>query len=175
MKLTEKHIEAEYNAYWKMCDRRDRAWDKLGKEEQDQFRMRIECTGAHPVAAAQPVDGDVVDQMLVCLYGSKCGEWLPELRDAMVRVARVPLDAMRGPVTLEECKDISGLDWKAVTAQLINLRIERILNPKKQTPEERVRQFLLSISLIDLRDPAYLDAATTDLLSLIAALKEMKA
>ena len=82
-----------------------------------------------PVADAPPADGDMVDQMLLCLPGSKRGKRSESLRWGMAEAARIPLYRMLGPVTSEECKDISGLDWKAATAQLINLRVERILKP----------------------------------------------
>ena len=101
-----------------------------------------------PVADAPPADGDMVDQMLLCLPGSKRGKRSESLRWGMAEAARIPLYRMLGPVTPEECKDISGLDWKAATAQLINLRVERILKPKKQTPTEMVVEAMAKYDVI---------------------------
>jgi len=95
---------------------------------------------------AQPVDGDMVDQMLVCLYGPKCGGWDWKLRRNMAEAARVPLDAIRGPVTPEESKEYlkdskKPLEWIPV---LIDRRIKRILKPKKKTARDEVVDVLSS-------------------------------
>ena len=93
--------------------------------------------------------------------------------DGLTATAQVLLVALRGPVTAGEYelwKKTPGVcpSLKAV----IEYRIDRIMRPKKQTPVERVRHFLSSISAIDLNNSKYLDAATTDLLSLVEKLEE---
>jgi hypothetical protein len=128
---------------------------------------------------AQLVDDNVLEAVALALYGSSENNWevtgestRARYRDEARRGIYVLLDAMRGPVTDEEVHGVDELGRKASIEKIIDRRIARILKPKKQTPVEMVRQFLSSISSIDLRDPAYLDAATMDLLSLVEKLKE---
>ena len=119
---------------------------------------------AQPVADAPPADGDMVDQMLVCIYGPKCGVWEPELRRRMAEAARIPLDRMRGPVTKEERElwAITPGVCPSIIA-VIEYRIDRILRPKKQTPVEMVTE------LID----AYRGGVAAELAAeIVAALKE---
>ena len=89
-----------------------------------------------------PVDGDMVDQMLVCIYGPKCGGWEPELRRRMAAAARILLDALCGPVTPEEREEARGLYWEESIVKIIDRRIDRILRPKKQTPVEMVTELI---------------------------------
>ena len=81
---------------------------------------------------------DMIDQMLLCIYGPKCGCFDRELRRRMTDAARIPLDAMRGPVTDEEVQDVEIPGWK----ELIDRRIDRILRPKRQTPVEMVTELI---------------------------------
>ena len=170
MKLTDKE--------WDPIAQIIRQWEHNHRTPFDAIRDAINAVYAkrnvaQPVVAEQPVDGDMVDQMLVCLYGPKCGGWALILRRRMAEAARILLNALRGPVTAGEYelwKKTPGVcpSLKAV----IEYRIDRIMRPKKQTPVERVRHFLSSISAIDLNNSKYLDAATTDLLSLVEKLEE---
>jgi hypothetical protein len=98
---------------------------------------------AQPVVAEQPVDGDMVDQMLVCIYGPKDGVWEPELRRRMAEAARIPLSRMRGPVTAGEYEL-----WKKTLGvcpsilAVIEYRIDRILIHSMQTPVEMVTELI---------------------------------
>ena len=125
---------------------------------------------AQPVEDAQPVDEDVFNCMRRAY--KKASGFMP-YDDGLTATAQVLLVALRGPVTAGEYelwKKTPGVcpSLKAV----IEYRIDRIMRPKKQTPVERVRHFLSSISAIDLNNSKYLDAATTDLLSLVEKLEE---
>jgi hypothetical protein len=98
---------------------------------------------AQPVAAAHTVDGDMVDQMLVCIYGPKCGGWDQELRRRMAEAARIPLDRMRGPGTIIEQQEWdSGKSWMYSSEKFIDRRIDRILRSKKQTRVEEVTEVI---------------------------------
>ena len=96
-----------------------------------------------PVEDSQPVDEDVIERMLVCIYGPKCGVWEPELRRRMADAARIPLDRMRGPGTLIEQQEWEREEsWFYSVEELIDRRIDRILMSKKQTPVEMVTELI---------------------------------
>jgi hypothetical protein len=85
---------------------------------------------------------DMIDQMLLCIYGPKCGCFDRELRRRMTDAARIPLDAMRGPLTPEEGRGVEILGWRASLVRIIDRRIELILRPKRQTPVEMVTELI---------------------------------
>jgi hypothetical protein len=125
MKLADKE--------WNLIAYFIRKWESDNRKPFGDIRDAINAVlakrnVAQPVVAEQPVDGDMVDQMLVCIYGPKCGEWSPILRDGMAAAARILLVALRGPVTAGEYelwKKTPGVCWslKAV----IEYRIDRIM------------------------------------------------
>jgi hypothetical protein len=90
---------------------------------------------------------DMIDQMLLCIYGPKCGCFDRELRRRMTDAARIPLYMMLGPVTPEELKhfhDVAGEgnSKMGITEWIIDRRIDRILRPKRQTPVEMVTELI---------------------------------
>ena len=125
-----------------------RKWEGDNRKPFGDIRDAINAvlakrTVAQPVADAHTVDGDMVDQMLVCIYGPKCGEWSPMLRGGMAGAARIPLDAMRGPVTPKEeelWRNTPGV-CPSILA-VIEYRIDRILGTSKQTPVEMVTELI---------------------------------
>ena len=118
-----------------------RKWERDNRKPFGDIRDAINAVLAKR-NVAQPVDGDMVDQMLVCIYGPKCGGWEPELRRRMAAAARILLDALCGPVTPEEREEARGLYWEESIVKIIDRRIDRILRPKKQTPVEMVTELI---------------------------------
>ena len=178
MKLTEKQ-NAPYGVTEPGAPLTDKEWNPIAqiirqweRDHRTPFIAIMDAINAvlakrenaQPVADAPPADGDMVDQMLVCIYGPKCGVWEPELRRRMAEAARIPLDRMRGPVTKEERElwAITPGVCPSIIA-VIEYRIDRILRPKKQTPVEMVTE------LID----AYRGGVAAELAAeIVAALKE---
>ena len=133
MKLTDKE--------WYPIAQCIRKWEGDNRKPFGDIRDAINAVLAKR-NVAQPVDGDMVDQMLVCIYGPKCGGWEPELRRRMAAAARILLDALCGPVTPEEREEARGLYWEESIVKIIDRRIDRILRPKKQTPVEMVTELI---------------------------------
>ena len=70
MKLADKE--------WNLIAYFIRKWESDNRKPFGDIRDAINAVlakrnVAQPVVAEQPVDGDMVDQMLVCIYGPKCG------------------------------------------------------------------------------------------------------
>jgi len=131
-----------------------------------KFAQNCDEPMPQPVEDSQPVDEDVIERMLVCIYGPKCGVWEPELRRRMTEAAHILLDALRGPVTYEESKEYlkcskKPLEWVPV---LIDRRIDRILKPKEPSAIEKVVTVMARYDVI----------GNTEMMAaeIIAALKE---
>jgi hypothetical protein len=106
---------------------------------------------AQPVVAEQPVDVDVMEIICNVYCDNRLGliPWTQtpprtksDIKNGITAVAHALLDRMRGPVTAGELEGVSGLYWKASLAKIIDLRIDRILRPKKQTPVEMVTELI---------------------------------
>jgi predicted RNase H-like HicB family nuclease len=125
------------------CMSQGRTREETERNIREAIESVLTVKSFQPVADAQPVDEDMVDQMLVCIYGPKCGGWDQELRRRMAEAARIPLDRMRGPGTIIEQQEWdSGKSWMYSSEKFIDRRIDRILRSKKQTRVEEVTEVI---------------------------------
>ena len=138
MELTEKQIKEWYELtggeWYESCRARIDA--------QYAKRNVVQPAPAESVISLLDVRYEVIDKMV--LEFDKGGSAFPSTSHSrMTAAANVLLDALRGPVTEEEGRQLANNGpWPEALTKFLESRIARILKPKEKTFKEQVKAII---------------------------------